>query len=195
MEAMRLEKPVLATAWSGNMSYMNYTNSCPVSYRLIQADGSLPQYRQESLGPEAVWADPDLDDAAKWMRRLFTDSKLREKIGSKGKKDLEEYQQRASRARFLDEIQALWEHRSSGVKYPIQTSSLNHERSKDAEKTFQEILEADDLQDALEKNRDRLDHAVLDLVEETILDARSSGQDELAQGLENLAAYISEAIA
>ncbi len=195
MEAMRLEKPVLATAWSGNMSYMNYTNSCPVSYRLIQANGSLPQYRQESLGPGAVWADPDLDDAAKWMWRLFTDSKLREKIGIKGKKDLEDYQQRASRARFLDEIQALWEHRSSGVKYPIQTSSLNHKRSKDAEKTFQEILEADDLQDALEKNRDRLDYAVLDLVEETILDARSSGHDELAQGLENLAAYISEAIA
>src|SRR5690349_8242958 len=35
-EAMRLGKPVIATAWSGNMTFMNRANSCLVRYRLVK---------------------------------------------------------------------------------------------------------------------------------------------------------------
>src|SRR5438552_82314 len=35
MEAMALGKPVIATGWSGNMTFMNHANSCLIGYRLI----------------------------------------------------------------------------------------------------------------------------------------------------------------
>src|SRR5581483_6444927 len=39
MEAMALGKPVIATAWSGNMSFMSDRDSCLVGCRLIPVQG------------------------------------------------------------------------------------------------------------------------------------------------------------
>ena len=47
MEAMALGKPVIATAWSGNMSFMNHTNSCLVGYELIPVRSKLRAYSHQ----------------------------------------------------------------------------------------------------------------------------------------------------
>jgi GT2 family glycosyltransferase/glycosyltransferase involved in cell wall biosynthesis len=109
MEAMALGKPVIATGWSGNMSFMNHTNSCPVGYRLVPADGSIPAYQRAHLGEGAVWADPDVEEAAAWMRRLVEDASLRRQIGEQAAGDMRRYQEKALRASWIDELEAIRE--------------------------------------------------------------------------------------
>jgi glycosyltransferase involved in cell wall biosynthesis len=64
-ESMSLGKPVIGTAYSGNMEFMNAANSCLVGYQLIDVSGDEYPY------PEGQsWADPDVEQAAFHMRRL-----------------------------------------------------------------------------------------------------------------------------
>jgi glycosyltransferase involved in cell wall biosynthesis len=65
-EAMALGKPVVATAYSGNMDFMTASNSYPVDYRLIELDRDHGPYKRGTH-----WADPDLDHAAELMRQVF----------------------------------------------------------------------------------------------------------------------------
>ena len=83
-EAMYFAKPVIATAYSGNMEYMTVANSCPIGYRMTQIDiGDLRFNRrtEQVYRPGGWWADPDLDDAARWMRKLYADAGLRDRLG------------------------------------------------------------------------------------------------------------------
>ncbi|EIL87403.1 glycosyltransferase [Rhodanobacter sp. 115] len=64
-EAMCLGKPVVATAYSGNMDYMTEANSCLVDYQMIPVvDGEYP------FAEGQQWADPNVEHAATHMRRL-----------------------------------------------------------------------------------------------------------------------------
>ncbi|HTH00809.1 MAG TPA: glycosyltransferase family 4 protein [Vicinamibacterales bacterium] len=64
-EAMYLGKPVIATAWSGNLEFMNPDVACLVGYRLIPVrDGEYPFWNDQ------MWADPNVDEAGEWMVRL-----------------------------------------------------------------------------------------------------------------------------
>ena len=76
MEAMLLGKPVIATSWSGNMSFMDHTNACLVRYKLIPVAGSLSVYKTNFLGSAANWAEPNIDDAASWMKTYSRSSRL-----------------------------------------------------------------------------------------------------------------------
>jgi len=62
-EAMALAKPVIATAYSGNMEFMTPNNSylCPFKYCAIGTDAA-------PYPPTAAWAQPDIDKAAELMR-------------------------------------------------------------------------------------------------------------------------------
>lgn len=62
-EAMALGKPVIATAYSGNMDFMAADNSLPVRFRLTELTDDYGPYRRGSR-----WAEPDLDHAAELMR-------------------------------------------------------------------------------------------------------------------------------
>jgi glycosyltransferase involved in cell wall biosynthesis len=76
-EAMYLGKPVLVTNYSGNTDFTTPNNSCLVSYRLI------PVNPGEYVLPEGqVWADPDLDEAAAYMRRLFSEPEYGKQLGA-----------------------------------------------------------------------------------------------------------------
>jgi glycosyltransferase involved in cell wall biosynthesis len=108
MEAMTLGKPVIATAWSGNMSFMDHSNSCLVGYDLIPVSGTLSVYRKEYLGIEAVWADPNISEAAAWMKKLVDDEDVRLAIGQKAATDMARYQSNAREGRFIDELRAIW---------------------------------------------------------------------------------------
>jgi hypothetical protein len=65
LEAMSLGKPVIATAYSGNMDFMTPENSFPLAYRLVTLQRDFGPYMRG-----ASWADPDLDEAASLMRTV-----------------------------------------------------------------------------------------------------------------------------
>lgn len=87
MECMALGKPVIATAWSGNMDFMTKENSCLVDYELIPVDPRT-QYYQASDGVNQIWAEPDLFQAIDWMRRLAYSENLRKKIGAQAEESM-----------------------------------------------------------------------------------------------------------
>jgi len=107
MEAMALGKPVIATGWSGNMTYMNQQNSCLVRHRLVPAQATIPYYQSKFLRAEAVWAEPSIEDAAVLMRRLFDNADYRAAIGRRAAADAAIFQQRAIEATFVDELLAV----------------------------------------------------------------------------------------
>lgn len=75
-EAMALGKPVVATAYSGNLDFMNPDNSYPVGCRLTAVRGEDERYIPGMTGiyePGQVWAEPDVDHAARLMRQLWDD--------------------------------------------------------------------------------------------------------------------------
>jgi len=65
-EAMAYEKPVIATGYSGNLIFMDETNSYLVGFGLTPVPPGSANYPAGAL-----WADPDLDDAAITMQRVF----------------------------------------------------------------------------------------------------------------------------
>lgn len=65
-EAMLMEKPVIATGWSGNMDFMTINNSYPVEYKLITLAKDHGPYKQGQ-----VWAEPNVRHAAQLMREVY----------------------------------------------------------------------------------------------------------------------------
>jgi hypothetical protein len=65
-DALALGKPVIATGWSGNMDFMNVSNSFPVRYRLVELAENVGPYQAGQ-----VWAEPSVEDAAELMRFVF----------------------------------------------------------------------------------------------------------------------------
>jgi glycosyltransferase involved in cell wall biosynthesis len=83
-EAMAMGKPVIATAYSANIDFMNAQNSLPVRCRLVEiTEEHGPYYR-----PGAVWADPDVEQAADHMRRLVRDRSLARSLGDRARRDI-----------------------------------------------------------------------------------------------------------
>ena len=83
-EAMALGRPTIATAYSGNLEFMNETNSLLVDYRLV------PVSRGDYLVDDErfVWAEPDIASAARCMRLLAEDAALRERLVAAGQAEI-----------------------------------------------------------------------------------------------------------
>lgn len=79
IESMLLGKPVVATGWSGNADFMTPANSCPVDSRLVPLDRDFGPYRAGQL-----WAEPDVEQAARFLRQLADDRPFRERIAAAG---------------------------------------------------------------------------------------------------------------
>jgi glycosyltransferase involved in cell wall biosynthesis len=76
-EAMLLEKPVVATDWSGTADFIDATCGIPVPARLVPAVDPRGVFQ----APGAVWADPDVAAAAAGLQRLADDPGLRRRMG------------------------------------------------------------------------------------------------------------------
>jgi glycosyltransferase involved in cell wall biosynthesis len=86
-EAMYLGTPVIATAYSGSMDFTTPDNSCLVGYsmrRVSAADHRYYPAAQVNYQVGLVWAEPDIDLAARWMRLLYEQPRVRSEIGAKG---------------------------------------------------------------------------------------------------------------
>jgi FkbM family methyltransferase len=83
-EAMLLGKPVIATRYSGNVDFMDDTNSLLVDYELVELGESIPPYDTIAHG-----AEPSIDHAARLMRLVFENRCWAAELGAKGKLDVQ----------------------------------------------------------------------------------------------------------
>lgn len=68
-QAMAYGKPVIATAYSGNMDYMDENNSFPVPYTLVPVSEDMLR-RVPVFSPDMEWAAVDVDAFAERMLRV-----------------------------------------------------------------------------------------------------------------------------
>lgn len=74
LEAMALETPVIATAYSGNMEFCDERTAFLVPYRLVPiGPGEYPRTRGDQL-----WAEPDFAQSVEAMETVFRDREMRE---------------------------------------------------------------------------------------------------------------------
>jgi glycosyltransferase involved in cell wall biosynthesis len=92
-EAMFFGKPVVGTAYSGNMEFMSASNSCPIGYRLVEAS---PAELRFNPGAELVyeygqlWAEADIDEASMRLRFLIANADARLRIGVRARQTIVE---------------------------------------------------------------------------------------------------------
>jgi glycosyltransferase involved in cell wall biosynthesis/2-polyprenyl-3-methyl-5-hydroxy-6-metoxy-1,4-benzoquinol methylase len=84
-EAMALGKPVIATAYSGNMDFMTPANSYLVPCHLVELERDYPPYEKGS-----VWAEPDAGAAAEILRQVYEHPEEANSIGQNAAKTLKE---------------------------------------------------------------------------------------------------------
>jgi glycosyltransferase involved in cell wall biosynthesis len=65
-EAMLMAKPVIATGYSGNLDFMNRTNSLLVDYERVEIKEDRLIYTRGN-----VWAEPSISHAAACMREVY----------------------------------------------------------------------------------------------------------------------------
>lgn len=107
LEAMRLGRPAVATGWSGNMTYMSHANSALVRFSFRATDDNSMHYSPQSTGMHSFWAEPDLEHAAALLRWLANDRQALADLSAAAVRDSAEYNRRALRADFIDEVVAL----------------------------------------------------------------------------------------
>jgi len=83
-EAMSLGKPAILTNWSGNTDYMTSDNSIAIDYELVKLGQDYGPYKAWQQ-----WAEPDLEQAAYWMKRIVQDSELAQRIGTRARETIE----------------------------------------------------------------------------------------------------------
>lgn len=79
-EAMYLGIPSIATGWSANTDFMNRENSCLVDYSFIPVGENY-----HLAAPNQRWADPDIGQAAEYMKRLSADPDYYREVAENGK--------------------------------------------------------------------------------------------------------------
>lgn len=105
-EAMYLRVPVVVTAYSGNVDFMNSANSALVDYTLVPVCD--PQGTYGGVGQ--VWADPDITQAANWLRRLRSDPSLRAAMTDRAYADVTEYFSLTHHVQFLKDAETYLSH-------------------------------------------------------------------------------------
>jgi glycosyltransferase involved in cell wall biosynthesis len=97
-EAMAFGKPAIATAYSGNLAFMDAESSYLVPYELTTLDQAVGPYPS---GTE--WADPDLEEAARLLRHVAEHPDEARERGLRGKAAVEERQSLERAGRFLSD--------------------------------------------------------------------------------------------
>lgn len=82
-EAMYFGKPVIATAYSGNLDFMSEGNSYLVPYEMTEIGPDANPYP-----PDKEWADPDLDAGAALMREVFEHRQMAAERGRRAAEDI-----------------------------------------------------------------------------------------------------------
>ncbi len=83
-EAMSLGKSVIVTDYSSTTEFCNAANSIPVGYKIVKMDES----DNKLYSAAEKWAEPDVDEAAQALSRLYADPKLRAALGTAARESI-----------------------------------------------------------------------------------------------------------
>jgi hypothetical protein len=97
-EAMALGKPVIATGYSGNLEFMDDTNSRLVPFALVPVPAGCDPY----VG--ARWAEPDVGVAAEMMREIVDDPAVAKMLGERAASDIARLHSPAARAPLIADL-------------------------------------------------------------------------------------------
>jgi glycosyltransferase involved in cell wall biosynthesis/SAM-dependent methyltransferase len=107
-ESMAYGKPAIATAYSGNLDFMNEENSYLVPFETVKIGPGADPYPEDG-----TWADPDLEQAAELMRRVYESPDEARQRGERGRTEIRENRSVERAAEFirsrLQEIEQLRE--------------------------------------------------------------------------------------
>lgn len=102
-ESMYLGKPVISTDWSATAEFVTPENGCPVRCSLVTLDRNHGPYAKGQ-----IWAEPDVEHAAEWMRRLFHDRELAARLGAAARRTIEDrFSPAAIGARYRRRLEAI----------------------------------------------------------------------------------------
>ena len=89
-EAMCFERPVIATAYGGNLEFMTPENSRLVSYAMVPVGekAAAATAGTARYPADAMWADPDVRSAADAMRWAFENREEAAEMGRRGALDI-----------------------------------------------------------------------------------------------------------
>jgi len=82
-EAMSVGKPAIITNWSGNTDYMTDDNSIAIDYELVSLGQDYGPYKAHQH-----WAEPDLEQATHWMKKIVENPALAKRIGSRARETI-----------------------------------------------------------------------------------------------------------
>ena len=82
-ESMYYGKPVIATAYSSNIEFMNVGNSYLVPYNLIELEEDTGVFQKGNN-----WADPDVDYAANLMQEVVSNPQEAKQVGNRAAKEI-----------------------------------------------------------------------------------------------------------
>lgn len=85
-EAMLLGTPTIATNWSSNTEFMTKDVSCMVDAKLVTLDRNIGSFKKGNR-----WAEPDVNQGAEYMRKLFEEHEYYHMISEKGKEHIRQY--------------------------------------------------------------------------------------------------------
>lgn len=80
-EAMLNGVPCIATNWSANTEFMNSDVACMLDYEMVELSHEIGPYKKGSK-----WAEPSVEQAAMYMRKLFEDREFYQKLSVDAKK-------------------------------------------------------------------------------------------------------------
>jgi len=113
-EAMYMNKPVIATGWSGNMDFMNVENSFPVRFKLQHLGHDVGPYRKGIR-----WAEPDLHHAAELMEFVTRNPERARQVGKAAGRDIKQRLSCAAVGRMIrDRLETI--HRELLVRFNIE---------------------------------------------------------------------------
>ncbi len=83
-EAMLLEKPVIATNYSGNLDFMNTETGFLVPWEYTEVGQDAAAYPSH-----ARWAEPNIDAASEYMRYVYCNPAISSDIGKRARQHIE----------------------------------------------------------------------------------------------------------
>ena len=101
-EMMLLKKPVIVTAFSGNMDFNNDENSWLVPYKLVSMRTGEYLYAQDQ-----VWADADINIASDLMLEVYKSKGLSDKVNNAYKTIADNYSIDACARKYRDILEGL----------------------------------------------------------------------------------------
>ena len=117
-EAMARSRPVVATAYSGNLDFMDESNSLLVPHELVPVTPGSGPYPAST-----VWADPDIDAAAAHLRWIVAHPDEAAALGERAARSVRESGSIQSTAEFVrtrvdEALEVLYAPRPAGPRGP-----------------------------------------------------------------------------